>query len=164
MDRTEKKLLRADLFRHLDGIVTGPTAYALHQKGVLEFLLKEKQCDLEALADSFKANEGYLNVALRVIAGQGWIDYKVENDKVKVAVNSKSAVAFELVPLYKEVVELMKLSGKYHRRKFELEPFLFLEKIFNNFKSNYGITFSEEKETLKVHILKELLLDLRWFR
>ncbi len=158
MDKAEKKLLRADLFRHLDGIVTGPTAYALYQKGILDFLLKEKQSDLQTLATSFKANKGYLNVALRVLAGQAWIDYKVENDQVKISVNSNSAAAFELIPLYKEVVELMKLSGKYHRRKFELEPFLFLEKIFKNFKSNYGISFSEDEKILNIQkqVLKHI--------
>lgn len=158
MNKEQKKILRADLFRHLDGIVTGPTAYALHKKGILSFLLEQKSCTLETITTKFNANAGYLNVALRVMAGQSWIDYKVEDNKVEVSVNANSAIAFELVPLYKEVVELMKLSGKYHRRKFELEPFLFLEKIFQNFKSNYGITLSEEPATLKIQqqILKHI--------
>ncbi len=158
MNKEQKKALRADLFRHLDGIVTGPTAYALYQKGVLEFILKEKSCTLNSIVTVSNANEGYLNVAFRILAGQGWIDYKVENDQVEISVNEKTEIAFSLVPLYKEVVELMKLSGKYHRRKFEMEPFLFLEKIFKNFKANYGIVFSEDKTTLEIQeqVLKHI--------
>ena len=40
MTKDQKKQLRADLFCHLDGIVTAPTAFALHQKGVLDFFIK----------------------------------------------------------------------------------------------------------------------------
>ena len=158
MNKEQKKLLRADLFRHLDGIVTGPTAYALHEKGVLDYLLKEKNSTLTALVTHFKANPGYLNVALRVLAAQNWINYEVNKDEVSVSTNANSAIAFNLVPLYQEVVDLMKLSGKYHRRKFELEPFLFLEKIFKNFKKNYGITPSEDESTLKIQqqVLKHI--------
>ena len=43
MTKIEKSKLRADLFRHLDGIVTAPTAYALHQAGILDFLLKKRE-------------------------------------------------------------------------------------------------------------------------
>ena len=158
MNKEQKKLLRADLFRHLDGIVTGPTAYALHEKGVLDYLLKEKKSTLTSLVTHFKGNPGYLNVALRVLAAQNWITYEVNNDGVSVSTNTNSAIAFNLVPLYQEVVELMKLSGKYHRRKFELEPFLFLEKIFQNFKKNYGIILSEDESTLKIQqqVLKHI--------
>ncbi len=158
MTKDQKKILRADLFRHLDGIVTGPTAFALHQKGVLDFLLKKKVCTLQELVDTFAANEGYLNVALRVLAAQSWIDYQVKNDQVLVRTNEQSIPAFALVPLYEEVVELMKLSGKYHRRKFEMEPFLFLENIFKNFKTNYGITLSDNPEISKIQqqVLKHI--------
>lgn len=158
MTKDQKKLLRADLFRHLDGIVTAPTAYALHVKGVLDFLLKEKECNLSDLVTRFEANEGYLNIALRVLAAQSWMDYTVEKDQVTVRTNERSATAFALVPFYEEVVELMELSGKYHRRKFEMEPFLFLEKIFKNFKNNYGIVLSDDPEILKIQqqVLKHI--------
>ena len=35
----DKSLLRSQLFQHLDGLVTAPVAYALWEKGVLDFLL-----------------------------------------------------------------------------------------------------------------------------
>jgi hypothetical protein len=36
-----KRELRGILFRHLDGIVTIPTAYSLYKKGVLEYILQQ---------------------------------------------------------------------------------------------------------------------------
>jgi hypothetical protein len=36
-----KAELREKIFRHLDGIVTAPTAYTLHRHGVLAFLLEK---------------------------------------------------------------------------------------------------------------------------
>lgn len=66
-----KSELRAILFRHLDGIATAPVVFSLHKKGVLTFLLEHKKATLKQLVSHFKANEGYLNVALRVLASQG---------------------------------------------------------------------------------------------
>lgn len=159
MTKDEKKILRADLFRHLDGIVTAPSAFVLHKKGVLDFLLKVKKTSLKELTEAFKANEGYLNVALHTLASQGWLKHEIidEND-IQISLNEKSEVAFQLIPLYEDVVRLMQLSEKYHERKFELEPFLFLEKIFEKFKNNYEIDLSDNQPTkqLQEQILKHI--------
>ena len=77
MTKDQKKALRADLFRHLDGIVTAPTAFALHQKGVLTYILNEKSVKLKDLTNHFNANEGYLNVGLRILASQGWLKHEI---------------------------------------------------------------------------------------
>ena len=44
----------------------------------------------------------------------------------------------------------MQSSGKYHHRKFEIEPFLLLENIFKKFQNNYGIESSNDSITTKV--------------
>lgn len=67
LTKIEKKELRTDLFRHLDGIVSAPTLVALHKKGVLNFLLQNKEAEIKTLSQEFGANEGYLNVALRTL-------------------------------------------------------------------------------------------------
>jgi len=144
MTKAEKSKLRGDLFRHLDGIVTAPTAYTLHENGVLNFILENEKTTLSSITEKFKANEGYLNVALRVLASQGWLDYEIlDGDNISVQSNEKSKIAFDLIPLYKDVVDLMTLSEKYHQRKFEKEPFLVLEKIFNKYRENYGVSLSD---------------------
>ena len=155
MTNSEKTHLRSNLFRHLDGIVTAPTAYALYRAGVLDFILKNKECSLANLQNTFNANEGYLNVALRVLASQGWLTYDIkQGDEIWVATNQNSEIAFGLVPLYKEVVDLMQLSGKYHKRKFEKEPFAALESIFRNYRSRYGLS---SKDPLELEIENQVL-------
>ena len=48
---------RQRIFQHLDGLVTAPVVYALHQKGILNYLLENKEVSLSNLASEFKANE-----------------------------------------------------------------------------------------------------------
>ena len=66
-----KSELRGILFRHLDGIVTIPSAYSLYKNGVLDYIMQQQKVSLHELTIKFNANEGYLNVALRVLASQG---------------------------------------------------------------------------------------------
>ena len=162
MNKELKKQYRADLFRHLDGIVTAPIAYALYKKGVLSYLIEEKKTTLEALNKAFNGNEGYLNVALHTLASQGWLDYKIEDENtIILSVNEKSSIAFSLSHLYEDVVKLMKLSGKYHSRKFELEPFLLLEKIFQNYKNNYALVDSDN--TLRNEVQNQILKHIEGY-
>ena len=159
MTKAEKNKLRADLFCHLDGIVTAPTAYTLQQAGVLDFILKKEKIALVDLAAAFKANEGYLNVAIRVLASQGWLSYEaVSENMIWVASNEKTKIAVELIPLYKDTVDLLQLSEKYHSRKFETEPFLALENIFRKYRENYGIEWSADETTRSIQqqILKHI--------
>jgi hypothetical protein len=74
-----KSELRGILFRHLDGITTVPVAYSLHKKGVLEYIVQKQKVTLDELVEKFKANDGYLNVALRVLASQGWLVQNIDN-------------------------------------------------------------------------------------
>ncbi len=159
MTKAEKNNLRADLFRHLDGIVTAPTAYVLYETEILIYLFQNKKVNLSTLSAEFKANEGYLNVALRVLAAQGWLDYEIENKgEIWIATNEKSAIAFDLIPLYKDVVNLIELSAKFHNRKFEKAPFLALERIFKKYQQNYGLTDSEDAITqaIQQQVLKHI--------
>ena len=73
LTKQEKEQLRATIFRHLDGIATSSTAYTLYRKGVLDYILEHKKVALKELATTFHANEGYLNVALRILCSQGWL-------------------------------------------------------------------------------------------
>lgn len=160
LTRADKKILRADLFRHLDGLVTAPTAFILFDKGVLKYILEQKQISIKELSNHFKANEGYLNVALRILCSQGWFDYSLNNetDEVHYSTNEKSSIAFEYIEYYKDVVNLLKLSGKYHPRLFQKEPFSALEQIFDKFKTNYNIVLStdETTRTIQKQILKHI--------
>lgn len=152
-----KSELRGILFRHLDGIVTVPTAYSLHKNGVLDYILQQQKVSLNELTDKFKANEGYLNVALRVLASQGWLIQHVDNqkDEITFETTDKSETAFSLIPLYKDVFELMQFTENFHPRKFEVEPFEMLSQLFTQYQSNFGIQFSDDD---KIKAVQEQVL------
>ena len=131
LTREEKQELRASIFCHLDGIVTAPSAYLLHTRGVTTHILEQGLVDVTQLAQSFQANEGYLNVALRVLSSQGWLEQNLDNEhnRVSYSVNDLTREAFDQFGLYSRVVELMKYSARFHARRFEVEPFRLMENI-----------------------------------
>jgi SAM-dependent methyltransferase len=142
----DKYQLRSTIFKHLDGLATAPVAVALNKKGVLNFILENNEASLSTLTKKFGANEGYLNVGLRVLCCQGFLDYHINNktQEIKFSVNNKTKIAFSYFHLYEDVVDLLKFSTNFHARLFEKEPFLKLNSIFEKYKKNYGITFSED--------------------
>lgn len=141
----QKSTYRSTLFKQLDGVVTAPTAYTLYKHNVLNHLIEESNINVGTYSTKVNANEGYLNVALRILSSQGWIYQQIncETNAVSFSINEKSKLAFELIPLFSEVVELMKFSEKFHPRKFEIAPFLKLEQIFEHYTNQYNISFSD---------------------
>ena len=75
----DKNQLRSTIFKHLDGLATAPVGVALSKKGILDFILQNQEVTLERLVLQFRCNEGYLNVGLRVLCSQGFLDYHVNN-------------------------------------------------------------------------------------
>ncbi|RZT00324.1 class I SAM-dependent methyltransferase [Aquimarina brevivitae] len=156
LDNKQKKQYREELFRHLDGIVTAPIAYSLYNEGVTSYIQQHEAISLADLVKTFNANEGYLNVALRTLAAQGWLDYTVKNELVTIKTNATSPEAFSLFPLYKGVVDLIQLSGNYHPRKFELEPFYALEKLFDAYEAEFNLSTSDASKELKHQVLMHI--------
>ncbi|MGB6082668.1 class I SAM-dependent methyltransferase [Moheibacter sp.] len=105
----DKKLLRSYIFRHLDGVVVPQVIHQLSQKGILEFVLQNGSLDLEKIAEEFNANEGYLNVALRILASQGYLNYELNNSEntVKISTHENSEKAFSFVGIYQNLAEFL---------------------------------------------------------
>ncbi len=150
--------LRSIIFKHLDGLVTAPVAFSLQKSRVLDFILDKKEVGLLELTTHFKANEGYLNVALRVLCSQGFLDYHIHSDVIKFTVNKKSKTAFSYFYLYEDVVDLLQFSMQFHPRLFDEVPFEKLNTIFEKYKNNYGISFSDDALTNEIQhqILKHI--------
>jgi hypothetical protein len=125
LSKQQQSIFRNKLFRHLDGIVTAPAAYALKEKGVTDYLLKHNTVSLKELTTTFKANEGYLNIALRTLCSQGWLTQHVSNSENSVyyKTNEASEIAYNYFDMYKDVVEILQISENYHSRILEAEPF-----------------------------------------
>lgn len=158
LSKEQKRNYRSDLFRHLDGIAVAPTAYALFEKGILEYLIEKKSDTLENLTSKFNANEGYLNVGLRLLCSQGWLIQDLDNDKDSISfhTNEKSEEAFKLAAIYKDVNDFLKYSQYYHKRKFQKEPFLVLSKIMESYKKAYDLTNHEDANSIEYQVLKHI--------
>jgi SAM-dependent methyltransferase len=59
--------------RHIDGMVIGSTMAALYSRGALRILAESPRTSFGVLARRLGARPGYLNVALRLLADQGWL-------------------------------------------------------------------------------------------
>jgi hypothetical protein len=158
LTKSDKSRLRSTIFRHLDGIATSTTAYSLHKKNVLNYILKYKTVDLIDLVKKFNANEGYLNVALRVLCSQGWLDQDLDNktNTITFTTNKNSAAAFKLVHLYEDAVYLLKYSDQFAEEKtISTDAFIALERVFKKFETNFGLNVSEEN-AIEYQILKHI--------
>jgi len=146
LTRERQHELRGTIFRHLDGIVMAPTAHALHERGVLDFLVEGGEAAISELSARFEANEGTLNVALRTLASQGWLEQHLDNEEntVSYRVTEAGRIAFPHVCLYKDVVAMMEASRRFHPRKFEVEPFRTMQRIFGRYLDGYGLGLSSD--------------------
>ena len=108
-------------------------AYALFKAGVLQAWDEKDRVCLSDLSQRFKANEGYLNVALRVLCAQGWLVQHLNNeeDTIDYSVTPKGKIAFRYVEKYKMVVDFIpyaiKMEG-YIVNGFEAKAFEKLQK------------------------------------
>ncbi len=157
LSKQDKQTLRGHIFRHLDGIATATSAYTLHKKGVLDYIIEQKSVSLENITSKFNANEGYLNVALRVLASQGWLTQHLNNkdNSVSYETNSKSEAAFQLVPHYKAAVSLLKHTVNLANEPIGIDAFNSLESVFKSFESKYGMDVSNET-SLEYQVLKHI--------
>lgn len=147
-----KGKLRGKLFRHLDGLVTAPVLIALYDADVISYITGKKQVNLQNLVKEFSANEGYMNVALRVLCSQGLLIQKQTSNEgdIQFSLTAKGAILFANVEVYKGVVALMKMSGNFHPRKFEIEPFQALNVLFNQFKNKFELNLIASELECKV--------------
>ena len=129
---SEKKEYRSELFRHLDGIAVAPVAFALKEKGVLDFILKKKELTLNDIVEAFPSNDGYLNIGIRMLASQGWLNYQINHspNTIAISLNERSAIAFQQIEKFADVVGFMKVSEAFHPRHFDVEQFTLLSRIF----------------------------------
>lgn len=157
LTKLDKEQFRGTIFRHLDGIATATTAYTLHKKGVLQYLLNNKKSSIENLSKEFKANEGYLNVGLRVLSSQGWLNMSIDstNNTVHYETNAISEKAFKLVPIYADAVNLLNYSIKFPEEGIGPDAFNALEKVFIKYKQDFGLSAVKD-DSIEHQILKHI--------
>ena len=154
LSKAEKSTYRSELFRHLDGIAVAPTAYTLHKHKVLDSIDPENYSSVTSLAEKFKANEGYLNVALRILCAQGWLDMKLDKEIPTYRITELGSRAQSLFDHYGGVYEVLALSEKYDKRRFEPEPFDHWLTVTEPFMKSYGI--DSEADEVNHQVLKHI--------
>jgi hypothetical protein len=155
LTKNDKEQLRGTIFRHLDGIATATTTFALYKKGGLDFLLKNKKVTIDEVAAHFEANEGYLNIALRVLASQGWLVQHIDNvsNTVSYQINENSEEAFKLAPLYEDVVKLLTYSVKFPEKHIGTDAFIALERVFKKYQNNFDL---QTESDIELQVLKHI--------
>ncbi len=152
----DKRILRSSIFRHLDGIVTVPVAVALHRKGVLNFIAEQNSCTLSEICSKFPSNEGYINVALRAVASQGFLDYSVDNvqDRISVAKNEKTETFISLIPFYEKVIPFLNDSLKEEFEDFETTVFSEHAHTLQNFAEIFADLKGFPEDSVQTQMLK----------
>ena len=80
MNKDRKKQLRGALFQHLDGITLCSSIAALFNNGITQFISETKTLTLNDILSKYECNAGYMNVALRLLASQGWLQQHIIQD------------------------------------------------------------------------------------
>ncbi len=159
----DKKDLRNRLFRHLDGLAVAPIMAALHHKKILDYILLNQKVSLQELTENYPVNEGYLNVGLRALCSQGFLNYHIDNasNSISFSTTPKTPFAFSLAHLYENVVQLLHFSGGLQATIFEGKTFDKLNALFDKYKTNYGITFSDNP--VEKEVQEQLLLHIEGY-
>ena len=110
LNKEEKVEIRKRIFLHLDGWALIPSIYALHKLNILSHFLEKNKWSLYDLNKISETNEGYLNVALRILASQGYLLREIDNvhDKIHLELTTTGIEAIELVKYYKTFYYLIK--------------------------------------------------------
>ncbi len=148
----DKSYLRSLIFRHLDGLVVAPVLYNLAKKGVLHYIVEHKTMDLNQLSVDFQANEGYLNVALRILASQNMLEYSVdnENNRVEIRTNKYSDRAFTNIDIYNDLAHFLSSEEVLKQRDFSDEFCRKWIKLFDKYKTY--LKSSDSSEIIEKHL------------
>jgi hypothetical protein len=103
------------LCRHIDGMAIGTTMAALHERGALALLAAQDRTEFAALRARLAASPGFLHVALRLLADQGWVARQGEpgTDRLTIAPTARGRVVMtELAAAYPAAVRSLAQAGR----------------------------------------------------
>lgn len=155
LSKEERSEIRKRIFLHLDGWALIPTLYNLKQLHVLSLFLEKKQRTLSEINTIIQANEGYLNVALRILASQGYLKRKVDNelDEIHLELTELGMQAFELAGHYDIFYKLMKNYSIRPRNIISKSVNIkALKEAWNELKYFQNIQNSEIRERMSYHM------------
>ncbi len=122
IDKNGQAEIRRKIFLHLDGIALATTITALEEKGILAWFARVESASLRSLVDRFGGNVGYLNVALRLLACQGWLTRVVGANGIGYTLTAKGRGALKLAPVYRELSAFVPLAIRIDEYLFSSLP------------------------------------------
>src|SRR5690606_33813893 len=89
------------------------------------------------ISQEFSANEGYLNVALRVLSSQNYLNYQIDNERdlIQISVNENSEKAFSFQNIYKDLNEFLSNEDLIKSREISEELCRKWIQLFDQYKS-----------------------------
>ena len=162
LPKEERTRLRGIIFRHLDGFSISTSSLALKDGGVLNLLEEKKKVSLKEIQILTNGNEGYLNVALRILCSQGWLLQNiVSDDQIEFTLTKKGQTAFKFIDLYKEVVAFIPVLIDFEKHlfgKFEKADLDKLRSILNHQIQNQDLEKSNDEltNTVQNEILRHI--------
>ena len=162
LTKNERSRLRGIIFRHLDGFSISTSSLALKHGGILSLLEEKKKVSLKEIQILTNGNEGYLNVALRILCSQGWLVRNfVNNELIEFSMTEKGQAAFQLVDLYEEAVAFIPVLVDFEKHlfgKFEQKDAEKLKSILNHQQQRWGLERSDDEltNTVQDEILRHI--------
>ena len=146
--KEKKALFLSYLFQHLDGIALIPTIMTLEQKKILSNF---NECSLSFLTQSHKSNEAYLNVALRLLCSQGWLQQSINNNNVHYELREKHIDFTEINTTYSIAYQLYDQPIDYNvilqkkKQHINCKSILFktIEKYINEYQKKQTLSIFE---------------------
>jgi len=103
------------LCRHIDGVAIGTTMAALHERGALAMLAARDRTEFAVLRERLGASPGFLHVAMRLLADQGWAARQGEpgTDQMTITPTARGRVVMtELAGAYPVAVRFLARAGR----------------------------------------------------
>ena len=161
-----KRNFRSRLFRYLDGLAILPIALGLEKKKLLSRILEENEITLEKLVNEDEGlHKGYVNVGLRNLASQGWIDYQIDTKQIliKAKPKLKSSLA-QLNANDKQIHLLTKYNNLFSLDAHEYSLKMFEELSKEALLVNYENLNVEFQLLLKGVVISPLIVLLAYKR
>lgn len=105
----------SQICQHIDGICVGSTVAALLERGALELIAAGPAAAIAPLGERLGANPGYFQVAVRLLADQGWVTGTGEPgaaDQAVAATAPGREILTELAVHYREVPRLLRVAAQ----------------------------------------------------
>ncbi len=146
-DQNLRSLVSQTMFHHIDGIAIGSTVWALLSGGVFDILTSsDSPVNIRSLAKLTGRREGFLNVALRLLAHQGFLRLSGDMDsgKKSVSITDVGTDWLEYVHFYEQIPRISDQTS-HLRAIFEKKP------VHDNFDSALPITPNHKSDFSLAH-------------